>query len=258
MKILIAGGCSFTFEEWNWPSYVSDHYGWILNNTGIGSSDNGLISRRIIYNVETALKGFNRDDIIVGIMWSGINRHSIYKNNARFVGNIDGWSENPTHVFPGEKNWIILNSHWKIPEATNWYRYVHDEKGAIVQTLENILRVQWYLKSRGVRYFMTTFTDIFCTDLGNETSLCSLEIKQQNRFIIESCKEIMFLLDMVDFSKFLPVPGCYEWVYENYRDNGGFNSPDSSGYVGIHPTSKGHESFSKEIIIPFINELYFS
>ena len=48
-KVLIASGCSFTFENWNWPGHLSGNLGLEIINVGMGSQGNGLISRKLIY-----------------------------------------------------------------------------------------------------------------------------------------------------------------------------------------------------------------
>jgi hypothetical protein len=91
-----------------------------------------------------------------------------------------------------------------------------------------------FLEKNGLDYFMSTYIDIF-----------------NNPEILKN-PEINYLYNMIDFSKFLPIRGCHEWVKENYGGNGGFNDPDKNGYIGIHPTSFGHEKFVNEVILPHI------
>ena len=85
---------------------------------------------------------------------------------------------------------------------------------------------------------MTTFMDIF----------------QKNDNHLLNNLDIKYFYDMINFSKFLPVDGCHEWVKINCKEKG-FNKPDINGYVGIHPNSYGHERFTNEVIIPYINEI---
>ncbi len=41
-KILLASGCSFTFEPWNWPGHLSQKLDINLLNVGMASQGNGL------------------------------------------------------------------------------------------------------------------------------------------------------------------------------------------------------------------------
>ena len=48
MKKVIVSGCSFTFEDWNWPKYLIKHLNVPtrdLINVGMASQGNGLISK---------------------------------------------------------------------------------------------------------------------------------------------------------------------------------------------------------------------
>ena len=82
MKKLITGGCSFT--EWpqnveTWPKFLLEQLpDYTHANAALGSSGNGLISRRVIYETTQALKQYDAKDILVGVMWSGPDRHDFY------------------------------------------------------------------------------------------------------------------------------------------------------------------------------------
>ena len=81
-KILNTSGCSFsecvTYIAGNgtWPRHLAktleehEHVSYAM-----GSQGNGLISRSIIYGVTKALQTYKPEDILVGVMWSGSNRH---------------------------------------------------------------------------------------------------------------------------------------------------------------------------------------
>lgn len=242
-KTLVASGCSFTFEPWNWPGFVSEEMGFELINVGMASQGNGLISKKVIYTVNNLLKTHNPDDIIVGVMWSGVDRNEFFVENYPYIsgydtkGNVGKWIENPTNVVDHEKNWLITNIHWKIPHANLWYRHFHTNTGAMIQTIQNILTTQWFLEKRGVKYFMSTYMDIFQTGWANE---------------VIRLPEVKYLYDMIDFSSFLPVLGCYDWVKENYNTRGGFPDPNEADHIGDHPTEFGHKKFANEIVVPFI------
>jgi hypothetical protein len=238
-KTLLASGCSFTFEPWNWPTFVTQEMGWDLLNVGMASSGNGLISRKIIYNVNQLLKTHSSDDIVVGVMWSGFDRHEFHIDDPIDIQNINGWVENPTSIIDGRKNWVITNIHWKNYHAKMWYEHLHTNVGAMIITLEHILRTQWYLKKHNIKYFMTTYLDIF-----NYAGV--------NNIILDP--EVKYLYDMIDFDTFLPIDGCHEWVKKHYEFSGGFNLPDKNGVVGIHPTEFGHKKFTEQVIVPYIKE----
>lgn len=244
-KILVTSGCSFTFEDWNWQGNLSRTLGLELKNTGMSSQGNGLISRKLIHSITEALKTYNSEEILVGVMWSGVDRHEFYSSHS--IKNINwGWEnakdndprvKNPTEVISGLPNWYIVNHHWQNPESTLFYSNYQDHISSMVYTIEHILRIQMFLEKNKIDYFMSTYLDIFSDEK------------------VINHPEIKYLYDLIDFNHFLPVKGCYEWVKENYGISGGFNDPDDNGYIGIHPTSFGHEKFTEEVIVPFLNKL---
>ena len=184
----------------------------------MGCQGNGLISRSIIYEVSKQLKEYHSDDIRVGIMWSGPQRYQVYSDDQQ-VENIDGWVENPTGFINNHKNWQILNPHWTTGKSKIYYKNLHMDVYGWIQTLENILRTQWFLEKYNIKYFMTTFINLFKG--------------------MPDTEETKHLWRMIDWDKFLPIEGMYEWC-----DESGLDSTN-------HPTSNAHEKFVKEIIIPF-------
>ncbi len=236
-KILLASGCSFTFEKWNWPTFVKDELNYDLLNVAMASQGNGLISKKVIYNVQKLLETYKPEDILVGVMWSGVDRDDFFVENYEDKGNIDGWIENPTSIIDGQNNWLITNFHWSIPLAKIWYENFHTHTGSMIKTMERILYTQWFLEKNNIKYFMSSFIDIFHAH-GAEYFITT--------------KEVEYLYKQINFDNFLPVKGCHEWVKEHYGDKGGFNAPTETGYIGIHPTEFGHKKFSEEVIIPFL------
>jgi hypothetical protein len=229
-KTLVASGCSFTFEPWNWPTFVAEEMNYDLINVGMGSQGNGLISKKLIYKVTQELKTKRPEDIIVGVMWSGIDRNEFYVENQDYP-NIDGWIENPTSVVEGNRNWLITNIHWKTKQSNMWYEYFHTDIGTILQTIQNILFTQWFLERNGIKYFMTTYLDIF------------------NQYVDNMLlhPEVEYMFKQIDFSKFIPIDGCREWIVGNYPTEG-----FTDVTVELHPNEFGHQRFSEEVVVPFI------
>jgi hypothetical protein len=240
-KILLSSGCSFSFEDWNWPGHLSKKLNYNLSNVAMPSQGNGIISRKVIYNVEKLLKNYKNKDILVGVMWSGVDRFDYYSETNDSVyhwGNFqipDRRIKNPTNIVDDLYNWRIMNHHWTNKESKIYYQTFHTTVSSMIFTIEHILRTQWYLERLGINYFMSTFMDLF------------------NDFDLINHPEILYLYKQIDFTKFLPVKGCYEWVKDNYRILG-FNSPDENNYIGTHPTSFGHEKFTDEVILPYLNK----
>lgn len=235
--LLITGGCSFTDESCHksWPFFVAKGTSSILKNTGLGSSGNGLISKRVIYEVDKFLKNNNAEDLLVGIMWSGFTRHEIYQERPIDLGPYNWAKTNTNFVKDSPGAWIMVNWGWDNHYAKNFYAEFDIVNGAI-QTIEHILRTQWFLKIHNIKYFMTTFT--------SETIPIDLQTHP----------EIKWLYDQIDFDYFLPVLGEYEWCFNK-------DTPiDTRTWTGdwLHPETEHHESFANNVILPWVKDRYFT
>jgi hypothetical protein len=244
-KHIITSGCSFSdvSNKYSWPCHLTTSYNIECNHVGLGSQGNGLIARKAIYAVQQALQqGYKPEEILVGIMWSGPDRHDIYFEHLnKQLNNTDHWRHNPTHVVENDPGgWLIMNHHWT--EKTNkiYYTYVHDQVNQRVATLEKILWVQNYFDNLGVKYFMTDFM----------TDDISLHLS--------SNPNITWLKNLVDKTRWLPVESMHTWCCERWTDDH-FPVLDVTLVDGqniqvkdIHPQSYMHIQFVKEIVLPFI------
>lgn len=236
-KLLITGGCSFSecisTHIDTWPRHIARLYPQYKHiSTGVSSQGNGLISRRIIYEVDYQLKhGINSNDILVCIMWSGYNRFDTYKEwtDNEYVNDFENSRENPTSFVRGatHKGWYIFNPWWTNRWNQIYYKEFSTQVMSKVQTLEHILRTQWFLKQNNVKYVMTTYmADV---------------LSSMNHI------ETQFLYDMIDHDKFLPIDGLYEWVKENsIYDFPNKNDP--------HPGTEQHKEFVTKVLHPFLIE----
>jgi hypothetical protein len=235
-KILITGGCSFSECMYNatWPRHLEDALSvYRLASTAVGSQGNGLISRKIIYQVSKLLASRRAEDLLVGIMWSGPDRHDYYihdTNTAPIVLKEDSAMKNPIRfIHKTEGSWTMISPGWRMPASVNYYANFHDSIGHYIYTLEHILRTQWFLKSMGVKYFMTTYTGEVLPD------------------IVKTQTDTKHLYELVDTGAFLPVIGEYEWC----RDYSGLEFPIPNDK---HPSVEQHQAFTQQIILPFLKE----
>lgn len=257
-KVLITSGCSFTetteLDTNNWKTWPIHLYKILENhgytkfiNCAMGSQGNGLISRGIIYNVCKALETYDSEDILVGIMWSSSNRMDYRCTSPDLLSfgntNTDGWIENPTSFVDGaSKNWVIMNAGWTNEESQTYYKYFHDFTGSTIYSIEHILRTQYFLQAKGIKYFFTDFTD---NNIVDKTS-ADYALFQ---------KEIDYLYNLIDFDHYLPVSSEHRWVYENsktkeeFYEKHFFNGRRASW---IHPNREQHKEFVENIVYPHI------
>jgi hypothetical protein len=234
-KHLITSGCSFTQNTW--PNILSSNIGYTLHNEGLGSQGNGLISKRLIYRITELLKTVDPSDLLVGIMWSGFTRHEIFVDPVmHFDKNEDGWMTNPVKFIDDKDSngsWVILNHGWSNDYAKRFYSDFNLPAG-VIQTIEHILRTQWFLTLHGIKYFMTTFT--------SETLPSDIVLQP----------EVKWLYDQIDFDNFLPILGEYEWC-----NNGTQISAQQWPPKWKHPTMEQHQQFVEQVVVPHLKKMGF-
>jgi len=230
-KIVITSGCSFSDPVWErtWPVHLGEIFPDVEHrHTGLGSTGNGLISRKVIYEVAEALKLYKPEDILVGVMWSGRDRHDVYLQETPRFEVDEGWRQNPTaFVKNSDSRWVLLNWFWKNTFAKQYYTHYHDNIGSQIYTIEHVLRVQWFLQLHGIPYFMSTFTnEVFDKGLINHI-------------------DVEHLYKQINFENFLPIEGKHEWA----RDHSGLAFDESDP---MHPSPAQHKKFTDNVIIPFL------
>jgi hypothetical protein len=239
-KTLVTGGCSFSVYRGGggedtlttpgsktWARCLAAYLsGYNHIGTALPGQGNGIISRKIIAVVSKLLETTSPDKILVGIMWSGPNRHDFYHSlQEDFSGTL---IENPTSITKDHsRQWVILNWDSNNVYSNNYYKFFHDEVGSLIYTYEHILRTQWFLKLHNIKYFMSTYTSEVFSEIG----------KTHN--------ETKFLYDQIDFTKFLPVTGEYEWCRD--QTNLPFRAVNDN-----HPSGAQHLEFTKQVVIPFL------
>lgn len=233
-KLLVTSGCSFTAGYSTWPNPLSQKLNCHLKNYAIVSVGNGRISRSIIYGVNEALKEYHPDDILVGIIWSGSNRREFFQSDVDLENITTTGTANP-HRFidQADDNWVTLNHHWNDVYSKIFYKYFYDEVDSEIITLEHILRAQWFLEKKNVKYFMSCFAPAVLPHKENVNT--------------------KHLMDMVDWSKFLNVSSYMEWCLDsgvpiNENDKG-------RPLTSMHPTPEHDIKFVNDVIIPFVNKL---
>lgn len=236
-KILIAAGCSFTQVPGdNWPVFLRDSLDMLAFFDGAGSVGNDIISKRIIFRVNQCLtvQKYRPENLLVGVMWSGVSRKSVYLTHEP----VDYYQWDPhklTHWFysqpcsvGAEQKNYLMHPGWNDELSQTYYKHYYDDIGLYINTIENILRIQWFLKMHNIKYFFTTY---------NYDSLDGIDYVQYNDHT-----DVKYLRDQIDYTNVLPITNMYDWgVKQNLK----FDS-------GHHPTPEMSKAFVDRVILPHL------
>tara|TARA_R110002096_G_scaffold97633_1_gene217538 strand:+ start:147 stop:1091 length:945 start_codon:yes stop_codon:yes gene_type:complete len=271
-----------------------------VGHTGQGAAGNQLISRKVISKVMEAIDlGYKTEDLLVGVMWSGCDRqshfspnidHNYNKTNAlssnskeQFIADCkadttgqeafyDSQDQNikrhyhynmANPVLLRNKNnpsHYILNSHWEDELTTTYFEHFVNPQKAIIETCEHILRTQWFLKDKGIKYFFTEYDfDVFHYMGPNpsyiEYSKDSECIQWPETYTREietqhlTDPEINYLYSAIDRDYFLPIEHMQKWV----TDVSVHKHPNDTD---PHPGTEQHKDFTEQVILPFLLEKY--
>jgi hypothetical protein len=229
--ILITGGCSFSevVDLKTWPVHLTEQLDCESYHQGIGCVGNTMITKRVLLELSRHMSC--KDELLVGIMWSGPDRSESYTRDTAIINkvqsvNTDGWQTNPITFPEGDLGgWIVHNVHWTNEFSENYYKYYDPIEGA-VNTFQSILLMQAFLEQHNIKYFMSNYTS--------------------QTFARREHPSVSYLAGMIDYSKFLPVEGCFEWCRDNTERP--FKTGDN------HPSAEQHKQFTQQVIMPHLNK----
>jgi hypothetical protein len=239
-NILITAGCSFSTsdgESITWPIHLEKMLKpKIKLHLGQGALGNGMISRRVIHAVTEQLKTHDSKELLVGIMWSSFNRLELYNKNTIPHHSVN---HGPTHHNPlkvaGKKNFYLINCHYEDDTSSLYYKNFYNETYATILTLEHILRVQWFLKSHNIKYFMTLYMQ----------SALPIGLNKYESGILND-PDVRYLYDLIDKSNWLSIEGMIEYV-------------ETKKFTDIryanHPSTEEHRYFTESMIIPHLKSV---
>jgi hypothetical protein len=254
VKHLVTSGCSFSDNGGNrWPHYLAELTNTILYNRGQGSCGNSWIAKTAIHQAQTLLdRNISPIDILVVVMWSGIDRKDLFisKNETYnyndLINDVD-YSTNPVSFidtipnadFRANDSGYLIGSmacNFQNNKISTFKQnlistYFNNESLAI-ESYENFLRLQWYCFSKGIKLINQTYMDII--HYPNQI---------KNTLTRDFYKNVKPLYDMVDFSKWIfwnDTKGLYEYTQDNklgvYDD-------------GTHPLPESHKHYVDNFLI---------
>jgi hypothetical protein len=264
---LVTSGCSFSDNCVNdtdvvpgrWPHFVAKRINAKLYNRGQGSGGNDWISKSVIYETQKLLdNGINPQNILVMVMWSGIDRKGKFisrqeTNNFKQLLNTEGGQANPVNFIdsPTNENCLVANTSGYLVGSLlcsfknnnintlkkELFKNITNEELAI-ESYEHFLRVQWFCKSNNIKLINLTFMDIMHYPEYSTGPLTG-----------DFYKNVKHLYDMIDFSNWIfwnQTGGIYEYT----KDMKLAFYPD-----GSHPTSESHSHYVDCFLIPKLKTL---
>ena len=226
MKTIITGGCSFSADAFCWPVHLANKLKCVHHQTGVGSAGNDLISRRVMYKL---LELDNYDDVLVGVMWSGYSRKSHMSNGEDALKRHKGNQSATSPCQWKDEDWLLSNPGFNDKFAKQWYQWYYNDTQALMETYEHIIKLQWFLEQRKIKYFFTTYTASALSEADTNS------------------KYIHPLKKLVNWNNFLDVQGMAEWCQKYYPND--FPEPGDN-----HPGELQHQEFVKQVITPWLRK----
>ena len=204
-KHILAIGCSYTIGHDNtnqrvvrdfveddklssWPSWL----GKLTDRTCVNYGENGVGSFYMANKVYELVDKYKDKDFIVMVMWSGLHRYDMIKNNE----------------------WIHTGQVRYERMSKNYLKYMYSNENAYYHTILNMLNVQNFLKQKNIKYLFLTHRDILSEFYQKHEKISYLEenIDWNNFYFHDGFK------------------GCMEWCTENGLELNDTKHPYKEGY----------------------------
>tara|TARA_R110002020_G_scaffold11692_2_gene43721 strand:- start:4511 stop:5413 length:903 start_codon:yes stop_codon:yes gene_type:complete len=296
-KILVTGGCSFTHSPDTYAVQIKQYEKDLtVHNISLSGAGNDLISRMIIHKISQLLKeGEHPDDIFVIMQLSGLERKSFLISED--VGEYDSLKQErgydshlPDHFeykWGGRRPWnnfvdcsktfwaqMMANGITDYEIFSNYFNYIYSDESHFVETLENILKVQWFLNQNNIQYKMFCGWDIFTYSddahlpgsfrkshehnqfmgINQHTDIQYQYTNINNQLYKDKYKNSTHLWDLIDFNNFwfcenenLKYGGLINWTQYNIPPGEWYRTQDDH-----HPSTSSHTKFTENIVLPWI------
>lgn len=269
MKALVTGGCSYSFDTSNihtWNYFLAKEYEKSYH-TGLDASGNDFIIRRVINQINKIKDQVDEIDCVV--LWSGISRkmyvtnkdeylnHNIIKEHA--LVQFDRWTmlepdwlervadtpEIGTGLVDIDTNDIEGDEYgytWFVPQiteprASEYYKKFSNLVNDWEQTTFHIYLLQEFCKANGINLYWGHYTHGYN--------------------LVKPPEHLKWAHNEIDFSKCFSNDGMSKWIYEHIGPAGFTPENIMLNRIldfshGTHPSERGHKTFYKSVIRPFI------
>lgn len=243
-KLFVSAGCSFSsVPPDNWPLHLANYLGCESQFLGQGAGDNGTISRKTLYHLNEALKQYQGNEILLGIMWSGHERYSFFFDKLSteytkiWYGIANKQYMNPLALdLPNtDMKYYLVHHIWDDELSKTYYKNFYNEINHIIITFEHILRIQLFCEKYNIKYFFSRYN--------GDTMPTSIHEAQYKYHI--NFKEIKHFYELVDWSNWLPIGHAWEW----FLNESGYPEDER---LGNHPSTEQSKALVDKVIIPFL------
>ena len=283
---LLTMGCSFSCNAH--PEVLQEKLSNIeVDNWSRHSCGNKHIMRSVIFACYKHYKKYKTyDNLYVIVQWSGLHRveklvtkketieYNDYVKNAE-VTPIVNWGDWDNGI--KESGWLFGTGWFHLPIWKRWFQTIETDEFAFIRTMESILTLQHFFKSKNIEHKMILMENIFndysvdyfkgatiaepdsqdsgvlWNHLSKEDSVDN--VSKNTPLFKDKFPNATHLWDMIDWSKW--------WLYENdIVENGGISEwtlfegskPWSTEDDVQHPSMENRKLFTEQILLEDIEK----
>ena len=283
---LLTMGCSFSCNAY--PEVLQEKLSNVeLDNWSRHSCGNKHIMRSVIFACYKHYKKYKTyDNLYVIVQWSGLHRveklvtkketieYNDYVKNAE-VTPIVNWGDWDNGI--KESGWLFGTGWFHLPIWKRWFQTIETDEFAFIRTMESILTLQHFFKSKNIEHKMILMENIFndysvdyfkgatiaepdsqdsgvlWNHLSKEDSVDN--VSKNTPLFKDKFPNATHLWDMIDWSKW--------WLYENdIVENGGISEwtlfegskPWSTEDDVQHPSMENRKLFTEQILLEDIEK----
>ena len=283
---LLTMGCSFSCNAY--PEVLQEKLSNVeLDNWSRHSCGNKHIMRSVIFACYKHYQKYKTyDNLYVIVQWSGLHRveklvtkketieYNDYVKNAE-VTPIVNWGDWDNGI--KESGWLFGTGWFHLPIWKRWFQTIETDEFAFIRTMESILTLQHFFKSKNIEHKMILMENIFndysvdyfkgatiaepdsqdsgvlWNHLSKEDSVDN--VSKNTPLFKDKFPNATHLWDMIDWSKW--------WLYENdIVENGGISEwtlfegskPWSTEDDVQHPSMENRKLFTEQILLEDIEK----
>ena len=284
-KHIVTSGCSFTISDGesigsnnkSWARHLEDILKDVqIHNVGMSGVGNYVISMNCINVIKNLLNSkVSSDDIEVIIQWSGLYRPTLYSEIKRHCSlPFNEINDEFYDLEVRDKEGRFINTAGQIRKQDGfWMDYFEKYFGtgnAFINTLDCILKTQWYLKSKNIKYKMFNSWDTFTMskknsfldrifgqgDKGNQHGK-EVYNNKNNILLKDVYGYSKNLWDMIDWNNFwvfnnenVKFGGMLQWVQNNLEYEDWYVSYGNDFHVPTNSSLK----FTEEVVLPWLEK----